>query len=309
MSDLRALCARIPGNELVAAECANLTGGWPDGDGVAICQSVDLIPRAAYVTAGLRCLAQAPTLEALAQAVAAQPIPAEDFQLGFVYLSGTPPESKTRAIRTVADALNAYPNLDAPSHRFLIVAQASGLWLGEILSETRASFRLHDAKPYRTSSSLSSRLSRGLVNLVCPPASSLLDPFCGTGSILLEAAAIGVPAWGADHNPKMVHMSCRNLAHFGLPPHVERLDARETSRSADVIVTDLPYGRSLEQDLPGLLPIFRRLTSLAPRAVYLAEQDISAWLEEAGYGSIQVLKVRKRPELSRYIHIAHSAGI
>jgi len=105
----------------------------------------------------------------------------------------------------------------------------------------------------------------------------------------------------------MVHMSCRNLAHFGLPPHVERLDAQETSRSADVIVTDLPYGRSLEQDLPGLLPIFGRLAGLAPRAVYLAEQDISAWLEEAGYRDIRVLKVRKRPELSRYVHIARSA--
>jgi len=41
LDELRILCAHIPKNELVAAECQNLTGGCPDAEGVAICQTLD----------------------------------------------------------------------------------------------------------------------------------------------------------------------------------------------------------------------------------------------------------------------------
>jgi hypothetical protein len=33
MDEYRAVCPRILGNELTAAECKNLTGGWPDAEG------------------------------------------------------------------------------------------------------------------------------------------------------------------------------------------------------------------------------------------------------------------------------------
>lgn len=36
---------------------------------------------------------------------------------------------------------------------------------------------------------------------LCPPNGIVLDPFCGTGTVLLEAALSGRNAWGADSNP------------------------------------------------------------------------------------------------------------
>ena len=54
----------------------------------------------------------------------------------------------------------------------------------------------------------------------------------------------------------------------------------------------------------GLLPAFRRLASLAPQAVYLAEDDLSAQLLEAGYRKVEVLHVRKRAAMSRCVHRA-----
>ena len=53
----------MPNNALIAAECANLTGGVLDSDGFARCKTVEHIPQAAYIRTGLRVLAQGSTLD------------------------------------------------------------------------------------------------------------------------------------------------------------------------------------------------------------------------------------------------------
>lgn len=44
-------------------------------------------------------------------------------------------------------------------------------------------------------------------NEFCPSGGVVLDPFCGTGTVLLEAALSGRCAWGADANPLAVLIS------------------------------------------------------------------------------------------------------
>jgi len=304
MDELRVVCARIQGNELVAAECAALTGGTPDDEGVAVCQRLDLIPRAAFITLGVRCLAQARSLEDLCAQIALLPLAADRFRIETLSLWPQNPLPKPQVVLAVADALPAYPDLNDPQHCFFVAAQDDRLWFGEILAEPSRDYRLHEAKPYRTSSSLSSRLARALVNLVAPPAGSILDPFCGTGSILLEAAALGLNAYGMDRNIKMVGMSRRNLAHFSYPVQVALGDAQDCIQTADAIVTDLPYGRLLEQDQAALRRVLHHTAQLAPQAVYLAQEDITPWLQDAGYARVQCYRVRKRHTMIRFVHHA-----
>jgi tRNA G10 N-methylase Trm11 len=299
----RVICNRIPGNELAAAECANLTGGWPDADGVADCRTLEHVWRAAYITLGVRFLAEAEDIEALAAQVRALDLRPASFRVEVLRLSQQPALSMRLAVVELANAIQAPPDLESPQQRFLLVVQAQRLWFGEILAEPDRAYRQHDDKPYRTSTSLPSRLARALVNLVAPPAQTLLDPFCGTGSVLFEACAAGLQAYGVDRNPKMAGMSRRNLAHFGYTAQVKRQDALDFDEQVDAIVTDLPYGRLLEpldwQELAGLLG---HLRGLARRAVYLAEEDLSAQLREAGYSRVELYRVRKRPGMSRYVH-------
>ena len=213
------------------------------------------------------------------------------------YLSLWPqdPPSKPQVVLAVANALRAYPDLSDPQHRFLVAAQADRLWFGEILVEPTRDYRRHDAKPYRTSSSLPARLARALVNLVAPPARSILDPFCGTGSILLEAGALGLRAIGVDNNIKMAGMSRRNLAHFGYHAQVELGDAQDCAQTADAIVTDLPYGRLLEQDQEALREVLHHTVQLAPQAVILAEEDITPWLHRCGLRPRRMLPGAQAP--------------
>jgi predicted RNA methylase len=304
VDELRVVCARLPENELVAAECAALTGGIPDAQGVAVCQRLDLLPRAAFLTLGVRCLAEAPALDDLCAQIAALQVDAERFRVETLSLWPHAPLPKPQVVLAVANALPAYPDLVDPQRRFLVAAQANCLWFGEILAEPARDYRLHDSKPYRTSSSLSARMARALVNLVAPPAGSILDPFCGTGSILLEAAALGLHAFGRDHNRKMAGMSRRNLAHFGYSVSVELGSAQDCSQAADAVVTDLPYGRQLEQDQAALRQVLHRTAQLAPQAVYLAQEDITPWLLDAGYARVACYRVRKHRSMSRFVHHA-----
>ena len=56
---------------------------------------------------------------------------------------------------------------------------------------------------------------------LCPQEGTVLDPFCGTGTVLLEAALSGRTALGADANPlaelitnvKTHHTSCETLTN------------------------------------------------------------------------------------------------
>ncbi len=304
MDELRVVCARLPGNQLVAAECDALTGGIPDAQGVAVCQRLDLLPRAAFLTLGVRCLAEAPALDDLCAQIAALQMDAERFRVETLSLWPINPLPKPQVVLAVANALPAYPDLVNPQHRFLVAAQADRLWFGEILAEPARDYRRHDAKPYRTSSSLSARLARALVNLVSPPAQSILDPFCGTGSILLDAAALGLQPYGSDNNIKMVGMSRRNLAHFGYPAQVELGNAQDCIQTADAVVTDLPYGRQLEQDQAVLRQVLHHTAQLAPQAVYLAQEDITPWLLDAGYARVACYRVRKHRSMSRFVHHA-----
>lgn len=302
--DYLVLCSRAPGNELVSAECEVLTGGIPDSNGLAVCSTVDRIPLAAYLSTGIRMVARGVTLHDLANQVTRLGLSANRFRIEFTCLFPHIPVHKQAAIKVIADAIDGRPDLKNPLVRYLIIVCDNSFYLGEILNEAIRSYQIHDTKPFRTSSSLPSQLARALVNLT-HPARTIFDPCCGTGSILLEACATGVKGCGMDSNPKMVGMSRQNLIHFGYHADVKLGDASRSKCVADAVVTDLPYGRFLEPDEENIRSILRHMTSQAPLGVYLAEQDITGWLQESGYRRIRVFRIRKRVGMIRYVHKAH----
>jgi tRNA (guanine10-N2)-dimethyltransferase len=86
-----------------------------------------------------------------------------------------------------------------------------------------------------------------MVNLAEPRAGDvMLDPFCGTGSILIEAALIGCRVLGIDVQRRMIRGSRRNVEHFNLKPEGLIVgDVRHMPLAkVDCVVTDPPYGRS-----------------------------------------------------------------
>jgi tRNA (guanine10-N2)-dimethyltransferase len=121
-----------------------------------------------------------------------------------------------------------------------------GLQLAEIPAKPFVERRPRK-KPFFHPAAMSSKLSRVMVNLTqTKKGEILLDPFCGTGSMLIEAALIGCQAFGLDVQRRMVRGTLRNMRHFNL--EFEGLvlsDVRKLPASRiDCVATDPPYGRS-----------------------------------------------------------------
>jgi tRNA (guanine10-N2)-dimethyltransferase len=101
-------------------------------------------------------------------------------------------------------------------------------------------------RPFFHPSAMPPKLARCMVNLAQPKAGELvLDPFCGTASMLIEAGLIGCRVVGFDAQRRMIRGSLRNLVYYGVQPDgLAVADAQNlpTTR-VDCIVTDPPYGR------------------------------------------------------------------
>jgi tRNA (guanine10-N2)-dimethyltransferase len=101
-------------------------------------------------------------------------------------------------------------------------------------------------KPFFHPSGMPSKLARSMVNLARAKRNDLLvDPFCGTGSTLIEATYIGCRTLGLDAQIKMLDGCKKNLNHYNITPEGLILaDARKPPIiNVDCAVTDPPYGR------------------------------------------------------------------
>jgi 23S rRNA G2445 N2-methylase RlmL len=89
------------------------------------------------------------------------------------------------------------------------------------------------------------------------PGEEVLDPFCGAGTILIEAALAGVDARGGDSDPPALATARANAALAGVALPLAQWDARRlplASRSVGAVVTNLPWGRQVSagEDLAAL---------------------------------------------------------
>ncbi|MGQ9583580.1 MAG: methyltransferase domain-containing protein [Thermoplasmatota archaeon] len=125
-------------------------------------------------------------------------------------------------------------------------------------------------RPFFSPVSLPPKLARAMVNLTAVPSgSTVLDPFCGTGGILIEAGEMGVGVVGGDIDPRMVEGCGRNLAHYGVAGfELHKADVGELprllkGRTVDGVVTDPPYGRASGTKGEGVRAVSSRLFRMA----------------------------------------------
>ncbi len=103
-------------------------------------------------------------------------------------------------------------------------------------------------RPFFSPISLHPRYARALINLTeARRGDTVLDPFCGTGGIVLEAAMLGMKAIGSDIDPEMVEGCKRNLEHFNVQADVQVADIGDVPSifgKVGAVATDPPYGRA-----------------------------------------------------------------
>ncbi|MFP3984481.1 MAG: DNA methyltransferase [Candidatus Bathyarchaeia archaeon] len=189
-----------------------------------------------------------------------------------------------------------------------------GLKLAEI-SPTPFMKRRPRNRPFFHPSAMLAKLARCMVNLATPRRGDLLlDPFCGTGSFLVEAGLIGCRAVGFDAKKHMVKGSMRNLKFFNIENDgVAVADARYLPLTkVDCIVTDPPYGRSastmgyttgqiIQNFLANVVDTIakrQRICLAAPKTVNVAEMG-----ETVGFKHVQSHFVYVHRSLTREIAV------
>ena len=90
------------------------------------------------------------------------------------------------------------------------------------------------------------KLARVMINLIgLKEGETVCDPFCGTGTTLLEAESMGINAIGVDFDEKMYQISKENLRANEFKSKIIQGDFSKFTSMEDKfdgIVTDLPYG-------------------------------------------------------------------
>jgi tRNA (guanine10-N2)-dimethyltransferase len=118
--------------------------------------------------------------------------------------------------------------------------------------------------------SLPPRLARAMVNLALPSGvGKLLDPFCGTGGLLIEAVDCKLDASGSDLDGEMVDATRENMLHFGFSATLEQGDAAAVVQQIRpaAIATDPPYGRSASTGHEPLDTLLARFSAACAEAL------------------------------------------
>jgi tRNA (guanine10-N2)-dimethyltransferase len=207
-------------------------------------------------------------------------------------------------------------NLKNPDMEFRLILSERAV-LGTLLSSIdRSAYekRTPQNKPFFYPGVLMPRIARALINLSgIKPGELFLDPFCGTGGILIEAGLVGARVIGIDAQEKLVTGARINLEAFDLDYALMQGDACRIplkEDTLDAVVTDPPYGRSaaiLAESLEKLYSCafeeIQRVLKPGGIAVVVSDKPASEYGERVGLRVLEVYVQRVHRSLTRTITV------
>ncbi len=210
-------------------------------------------------------------------------------------------------------------NLSKPKTLVRVVAFNDELYVGiERIKLNKKHFE--DSKPHKRPffypGSMNPKLARCMVNLSrIKEGELLLDPFCGTGGILIEAGLIGCKVVGSDIYWKMQNGTAINLDHYGITDYrTFHLDVRELKMYEKVasVVTDPPYGISTSTgDVDGeeiFKEFFHAIYDNMRDDAYLCMAsphyvDLKPMVDEVGFIIVEQYRIKMHRSLTRIISV------
>lgn len=211
-------------------------------------------------------------------------------------------------------------DLENPEVELRAIITEGEIILGlEVACTDRSSFeaRRPHLKPFFHPGVLMPRMARALVNLSkVRVGERMLDPFAGTGGILVEACLIGVKGVGVEVQPRLARGALCNLK--GLDCSIISGDAKRLpfeDISLDGAVLDTPYGRSAKIEakskdvlLSESLSELHRVLRPERHMVIVADRPIDTFVTEAGFEILQWHTDRVHRSLTRQIFVCSKVG-
>jgi tRNA (guanine10-N2)-dimethyltransferase len=161
--------------------------------------------------------------------------------------------------------------------------------------------RANEKRPFSSPISLDPVLARVLVNLSeLPLGEKILDPFCGTGGILIESGLCGIGVKGLDIQEEMVSGTEENLEEYGVISHdIRQGDVSEADKifgDYSAIVTDIPYGKASKQEEDAVEKFLNLIEDFGGKTVFM--------YNKASLGGYEAdFEVYVHKSLTRYIFV------
>lgn len=164
-------------------------------------------------------------------------------------------------------------------------------------------------RPAQHPSTLKPKLARALINLSGIKKGTILDPFCGTGGILIESALLNFKTIGYDLSPEMIKRCEKNIKHFNLNIKLKLKDATSKLEKSDAITTDPPYGRAssvFKKDIIELYTDFLKQAEKSTKKVVIifpSTVPFKKILKNTSFSIENIYKVKVHRSLTRNITI------
>ncbi len=186
----------------------------------------------------------------------------------------------------------------------------------EVFSGSAREFEKRRApmRPFFSPISIDPRHARFMVNVTeTSPGDTILDPFCGTGGILLEAGLLNRKVIGNDWSLQMSSGATLNLKYFGIRDYrITNKDFLELDAdvTVDSIATDLPYGKNSrlsQKDISSLyresFGKFRSMLKENGICVVVVSREEALKMSEPYFNTVKVFPYRVHRSLTRYFAI------
>lgn len=165
-------------------------------------------------------------------------------------------------------------------------------------------------RPKNHPSTLKPKLAKVLINLSGLRKGTILDPFCGTGGILIESSLLNFKTIGYDLSQEMLNRAKINIEHFNLKNITLTLkDSTTELEKVDAIITDPPYGRAstlFKKDTYQMYSEFlKQAEKSTKKAVIIFPSTIQfkKILKLTNFKIIKIIKVKVHRSLTRNITI------
>lgn len=155
---------------------------------------------------------------------------------------------KKSKIDELAKVLGVSVDLENPQVEYISILTDEQDYVGLIIYKRKFDEEIKKFKkrPFNHPSSINPLLARSMINISgVKDNGTIMDPFSGTGTFLIEAGKMGLNYIGIDLSLKMVEGAKSNLRYYDLPDtKIYPGDFKKlVEYQFDSIVTDPPYGR------------------------------------------------------------------
>ena len=270
--------------------------------------NIDMLPsRSVFIKHRISVIAVADSIDELLNVIALNNPLNKSFK--FLYVNVDKNETEYNLWKTlvarICIALNSVERYENPEI-FLGIIRINNTWIFGSCTKNDNEWNYHEHKPNTNSHSLSLRIARTIVNIAVENKInlSIVDPCCGVGTVLIEAASMGLSIKGYEINTKVASMAEENLAFFGVENIIECKDMHKINDHFDVSIVDIPYGLFTAVSLTAQIEIIKTARRISNKAVIITFENMEKIISDSGFTITDRCHVSKG-RFTRYINVCN----